>query len=435
VPLAANARQQQQQQQQQEEERATKYPKRSGPVPPSLLRGGVLNDLREPVLAPALLHAPSYSSSSSTTNDASSPSASAEGYPPFRRHTAGAPTCAAIGAAENVEFTLVTQLSANRLWMMEHHCARWPGPISAAVFATGGEGTLSEDDVLEQLVSLGCETDRLTVQTVSGYSEEEYPVNVLRNVALSEVKTSHVVYVDVDFWESSNLYDSVMSHREFLARDPKSALVMAAFQIHRQCREWRDCQELNVPVMPHTKDELLDLMLERVANAFDPTNIGGHGSTRYQDWLDQGEDELLPIECVKSNRYEPYLVFQYCHELPPFQEAFTGYGKNKMTWIMQLRRSGYQLFQLGSSFVVHYPHLDSKARMTWNGGENGAQLRKPVRGDLSQFKRAQVDRTFVAFREWLAQHVPDQTVIGRCEDALNDDAKLWIDRNEHTDAR
>ena len=293
----------------------------------------------------------------------------------------------------------------------------------------GNDIHVTAQDIYDQVHNMGCKD--VTVQTVSGYSEQEYPVNVLRNKALAAVRTSHVLYVDVDFWESIDLYDNLQHHKAALAADPHLALVVPAFQITRQCHEWRDCREKNIPVMPHSQEELLELMVQRVADAFDPTNTGGHGSTRYRDWLDQSVDELLPIPCVKSNRYEPYLAFRYCQDLPPFQEAFTGYGKNKMTWIMQLRRAGYQLQQVGHSFVVHYPHLDSPARMHWNGGNPGQpMMRKPAQeSSWQELKRHQVDATFVEFRRWLTTMTPDQTRLQQCGDAMNDDEKLWV---EHT---
>ena len=348
----------------------------------------------------------------------------------FQRYSETAPSCRSL-TEDEIDFTLVTQLSLNRLWMLEHHCSRWGAQhaISMAVFV--GEEIISVDEISDQLQALGCSPEHVTVQTVSGYSEEEYPVNVLRNRALSVVQTTHIVYVDVDFWESIDLYDTLQLHKAVLAADPRQALVMPAFQLARQCKEWRDCRENNIPLMPLVKDELLDLMVQHVADWFDPTNPGGHGSTRYADWLHQSETELLPITCVNSNRYEPYLVFRHCRDLPPFQEAFTGYGKNKMTWVMQLRRAGYRLRQLGGSFLVHYPHLDSPARMHWNGGKHGAPVRKPHdESALANFKRGQIDHAFVEFRAWLDRTVPDDTAVPKCEDALDDDQRLWIEHDK-----
>jgi hypothetical protein len=321
--------------------------------------------------------------------------------------------------------------------MMEHHCQRWKHAISIAIYV-GSDDTISiitKDSIIQELVSMGCRDD-IRVTLVSGYSEQEYPVNVLRNRALDTVTTSHVVYLDVDFWPSVDLYDVLQQHAEILQTDPQQALVIPAFQLNRQCREWKDCRENNIPLMAQQKNELLDLVVAHKGSPFDPTNVGGHGSTRYQDWLTQKTDELVEIPCVLSNRYEPYLVFRYCRELPPFQEAFTGYGKNKMTWMMQLRRNGYRFSQIGTAFCIHYPHLDSKARMHWNGGEGGVQIPKPKTAtgiDLHQFKRGQIDETFVQFRTWLEHHVPDRTVVGKCNtpDALDDDERLWVDHHQY----
>ncbi len=341
----------------------------------------------------------------------------------FQLHSKHAPACTPLTHKEQVDFTVVTQTSEDRLWMLQYHCQRWPGPISIAVFTQ-----LPLSQIKDQIHCSN--SSRLTLQLVSGYSEEEYPVNVLRNTAVRAVQTSHVVYVDIDFWEATDLYDSLQTHRAFLMSSTKIALLMPAFQMFRQCEEWRDCQERNIPLMAQTRDELIHMLMQGKADPFDPTNPGGHGSTRYRDWLTQASDTLLPLECVLSNRFEPYLVFRYCADLPPFQEVFSGYGKNKMTWMMQLRRMGYTFWQL-NTFLLHYPHLDSTARMHWNGGDEGQQLKKPKdpHFDWLSTKRGRVDQTFVEFRKWLRRTIPDETQVPLCENALNDDERLWLDRS------
>lgn len=348
------------------------------------------------------------------------------------------PMCTALKAAD-VSYTLVTQFSHDRLWMMEQHCQRWgTHPISIAVLSNK-----TASSIHKELTAMGCLSEQyISVQTLSlqdSSSEHlaDYPVNVLRNMALSKVQTSHVAYVDVDFWESTDLYTNLMRDhvRHALAMDPKAALVLPAFMMRRQCKEWRECPENNIPIMPHDKNDLFELFRHRNATQFDPSNRGGHGSTRYKDWMDQSE-ELLPISCVLSNRYEPYLVVRYCRDLPPFQTAFSGYGKNKMTWVMQLVHSGYAFWQLGESFLVHYPHLDSSARLQWNGGPHGEQLSKPEPGsNLTDYKRAQTDQTFIEFRDWLYSEIPDKTRIPKCEEAMDDDAKLWVPRLPKEDGK
>ena len=44
-------------------------------------------------------------------------------------------------------------------------------------------------------------------------SWNDYPVNELRNLALRAVRTTHILYLDVDFWPSEHLYDTIMGNR------------------------------------------------------------------------------------------------------------------------------------------------------------------------------------------------------------------------------
>jgi len=345
----------------------------------------------------------------------------------------------------DISYTLVTQLSSDRVWMMGQHCRRWgpDGPISAVVYTDE-----TPQSITDQLLALGCRRDQLTVQTLStrSYAEAEYPVNRMRNMALAAVRTSHVLYVDVDFWEAERLREvlEMDSVREEFARDHKLAAVVPAFQILRQCQEYRDCREENLAKMPNTTEEMMDLVKNAQAGAFDPTNRGGHGSTSYGAWYLQKEGEMYDIPCFKSKRYEPYLAFRYCEDLPPFQEQFTGYGKNKLTWVMQMRRTGWDFVQLGQIFLVHYPHLDSASRLEWNDGpkkiqdpvklKDGTVRRREPKEvenvDWSAYQRGQVDQLYVDFRNWLERDVPDNARVQPCNDAVDDDSMLWINKAE-----
>mmetsp|Transcript_1602 Transcript_1602/g.3066 ORF Transcript_1602/g.3066 Transcript_1602/m.3066 type:complete len:327 (+) Transcript_1602:91-1071(+) len=109
-----------------------------------------------------------------------------------------------------------------------------------------------------------------------------------------------------------------------------------------------------------------------------------------------------------------------------------------MTWVMQLRRAGYLFSQLGGVFLVHYPHLNSQARMEWDrkpramdkyGSSASELLKKNKDIDWGSFKRARVDALFLDFKEWLDGTVEDESRVPMCEDALNDDVRLWV----HTD--
>lgn len=362
----------------------------------------------------------------------------------FEMHSKQAPVFTEL-KPEEVSFTLVTQCTDGRLWMLEHHCARWSNnhqaPISLVVYTNR---TLQ--DVQQQLRQMHCD-DQVTVQVHPSDTLIDYPINVLRNMALQAVKTSHAMYIDVDFWPSADLHHVLNLHKAHLAADYRQALVVPAFALQRQCAEWRECPEHNLPLMPSTIHDVYDGLVAHRLFPFDPTNRRAHGSTRYQDWLSQSADDLLPIPCFQSHRYEPYLVVRHCDQLPPFQEGFVGYGKNKVSWVMQLRRAGWKFDQVGVGFVVHYPHLDSPARQAWNGeatakvGRRTSMMRRPSDDAvLQQTKRGVTDQLFVEFRDWLDETYPKEDEIttndGKqpqirtplCDDGMDDDSKLWVAR-------
>jgi hypothetical protein len=108
-------------------------------------------------------------------------------------------------------------------------------------------------------------------------------------------------------------------------------------------------------------------------------------------------------------------------------------------WVMQLRRVGYKFSQIGGAFLVHYPHLDSKAREEWNkrpevltkSAKVAAKAANEVlkhanKVDLTQFKRARVDALFLDFKRWLNENVQDSHRTPKCPNAQNDDYSLWV---------
>lgn len=289
---------------------------------------------------------------------------------------------------------------------MEEQCRRWgPHPISLALVSN-----LSVVAIQLALEKLGCRREYVSVKVIhSEGNAEPFPVNKLRNLAFSGVKTSHAAYVDADFLVSVNLYDSLMQKRGMLD-NPKSAFVLPAFELRKLCDpKDHDCRRIHRFLIPDTKEQVLELYSEPDGVApsitqFDSEgNRAGHNSTRYKEWLSQSNGTLIPIHCFASDRYEPYLVVQYCQDMPPFQEAFTGYGQNKLTWLWHLRHSGYSFHQVGDGFVVHYPHAKSGSFNKWNH-----QKQKIGRENL------RVEQISKKFREWLATNVSNQSVVGDC---------------------
>jgi len=113
--------------------------------------------------------------------------------------------------------------------------------------------------------------------------------------------------------------------------------------------------------------------------------------------------------------------------------------------MMQVVASGFVFSQVGGVYLVHYPHAISKSREDWNRAPKELQqrqqqqigsysVRRPKKsdGDLAfdRYKRGKVDDLYLRFKEWLKETIPsDRARLPMCENAQDDDNKLWIDPN------
>ena len=291
----------------------------------------------------------------------------------FQKFMQTAPLCD-VKQEEDIEFTLAIQLSYSRLWIMEHHCKRWGNNHISLAVAVKEES--EKEETGHRLFDMGC-NQKITVSFVDVSSLKDYPVNRLRNLALSHVKTTHSITMDGDLLVSPNLHEALLAHRAVLASDNKAALVIPAFEVRNVCEPKSNtdstwCRKLHVSMVPNTKKQLLQSYAPPVkyktweSNAnymqfLDITWKYAHSTTCPSSWPNQSASELFPVTCVTSDWYDPYLAIRYCRDTPPFQEAFAGFGENKVTWMKQVRRAGFRLFRIGDGFTIHVPHLKSPA--------------------------------------------------------------------------
>lgn len=192
----------------------------------------------------------------------------------FDTITVGAPICNKIDPNQ-ISFTLVTQLSDERLWMMRHHCAGWNSDVSLAVFTDR-----KKDAVEKELHGLGCSNFKVNLLPKHDFKSGDYPVNILRNLAISSVKTSHFLYIDADFWLSHHTDKILMKRdvRRVLSGDPQQAIVLPAYQLRFKCMTKGDptaCRNEKIPLMPRTKLQLLEGMNDGNVTVFDPKNPHG----------------------------------------------------------------------------------------------------------------------------------------------------------------
>ena len=175
---------------------------------------------------------------------------------------------------ENV--TLVTQLSFDRIYMIEKIIKQWDGPISFAIYLSDTE-VQSLEAKLKEIEELNI---RNNIEIHLVYSDDSilYPMNRLRNIALRYVSTDYVYNLDVDLVPVADAYstlENLFSIKKFNLT--KRALVIPAFG---------EIEKLNETYsFPKNKKELLELWDSKI---LEPYGISGfrnsHSATNIHRW-------------------------------------------------------------------------------------------------------------------------------------------------------
>lgn len=258
--------------------------------------------------------------------------------------------------------TLVIQSSEERFWMLSHICRRWEGPMSfVGYFATSNLNSLKR-------VQRDCQRAILTPY-IKKSDAEVYPINTLRNMAIAAVRTPYYLLIDIDFWPDGNLHKNI----NYFARgvsalgiENRTAIVVPAFRsidLNETCHWAEHCPEVFEASIPLDFYQLTQCVTHNYCRIFDWIhNIHGHSTTDYPKWFTQNKTDLRRVTCFRSDRYEPYLVLKKTDTVKLYDERFTGYGKNKIQFIMNLRYSDFRFYVIPRSFVTHVPHRPSKVR-------------------------------------------------------------------------
>jgi hypothetical protein len=290
---------------------------------------------------------------------------------------------------QDLQTTLVTQTSMDRLWILNETCTRWKDPIVAVVFVPHDQ----QQKVLKEKFHISSCPHIHLILYISSPKEssalKEYPVNRLRNVGLDAVSTSHVLVVDVDFLPSQDLHLTIkhaLKNNFDTNKFQNQALIIPAFERvpPKPCGTEQECAsylQSNKSFLPHSFSELHKCVKNKNCIVFQSdVNWDGHYSTRSDQWLqekfymDPQRQRLKMVDCFHSARYEPYVVLKWCPtspemksipQAPYYDERFHGYGKNKIELISHLRKMGYQFSILPEGFIVHNPHTESHIKDDW----------------------------------------------------------------------
>jgi len=261
--------------------------------------------------------------------------------------------------ADSNETSICTQLSISNTTLSRilDIADNWEGKVSVAVFFKDGTNR-SQLDLFTKFYNDNTDVfqDRFAFHFVMDNMvdrQRDYPINMMRNVAIEYSVTKYVLSLDVDFIPSQTAFADIDTHVDRLMKKDKvsmNVLVIPAFEKLLPIeKSW---------IFPESKRELIEIKEEYHVLQFHRFFPGGHGPTKFPRWYSCNESYSIPYRY----RYEPYVVVQKSHALPPFWEHFFGFGINKMSWVEELGSIGYEFHVLPESFLIHINHVEHGGR-------------------------------------------------------------------------
>lgn len=264
--------------------------------------------------------------------------------------------------------TLVTVGSRNRLFVMPIFVRRWNGPVVFTIYLKEEEVATFDRFLLQPNSSVLCypHIQIFTyVASEGSFFHENYPINILRNIGIHHVSTSHFVLVDIDMWFSYSSYEVLMELPSVITEDPFAVVVIPAF-FHTGWRIANGTLEQQVESVihriPYTMNDLQRCIKIRKCNY-----VKKHLFTHYYvspSWAHQQRQKNPPrayvYNCWKNIYQEPYLLVKRNDSVTYFNERFINYGFNKISYVETLRLEGYHFYLAGRMFAFDLPHAPSK---------------------------------------------------------------------------
>lgn len=361
--------------------------------------------------------------------------------------------------------TVVTQLSIDRLDRLERMCRMWGprassgseglrGGVVAAILdedrSEGGnffksKGTKSSRQLVSELErrvnELGVSVLKTFLVARSRKNKSAlYPINALRNIALSGTCSELVLLVDVDCIPSEDSFDSLCGSLDRLSAlrriciNDMTAIVVPCFervavtapaaeQAHLAPSRLsgsdrfsiRDVMEAylrnDTKRSPTTSEECSKE--DAVYRPFMENRFAcGHRAT---DFSRLGEIWRLSVDSTQADiavrhfypivyeeGFEPYVIAarQY---VPPYDQMLEGYGRNKALHLYHLHRLGFKYAVSTQACLVHMDHEPTSDRLQFFQGNQEMSIDSGIAMGQSKLMRCVKERYAVA-RDLISKH-------------------------------
>lgn len=275
----------------------------------------------------------------------------------------------------STDVSIASQTSLNHLHNLINLVETWDGHISVGVFSLGIEleealgiiknlvlchSKIANQVTFSLLVPLShppeetrfqfsitnndkCSKQpmRMKDEQINYNNQVPYPVNALRNVALSNVHTSHVFVIDIDMIPSSNLRHHLLNTiLQKYEQNELTAFVVPAFEVDSQT------------VKPDDKKQLLRHWKEGSVRPFYADVCWKcQKYTQYEYWQNEEEksEELYKVDWVDP--WEPFYVAR--RQIICYDERFEQYGFNRISQLCDIHLQGVTFYVLKRTFLLH----------------------------------------------------------------------------------
>jgi len=232
-----------------------------------------------------------------------------------------------------------------------------------------------EQGAEERAAEANPEEGAVEVQADTGRAARKlYPINALRNLAVSQARTELVFLLDVDFVPSAGLLRDLTRQSTLLSHltASKAALVLPAFEVnsrHRLPRQQAALAALTSSSPPQASGFHIDHF---------PV---GHAPTDFARWFSAGR----PYEVAYEENFEPYIIASR-KWLPAYDERFRGYGLNKVSHLYAVATQGARFLVLPNHFVAAHEHAKSSSWQSIYGAEADVMHRMRLTALWRRFK-------------------------------------------------
>lgn len=277
--------------------------------------------------------------------------------------------------------TLITQFTLSRLSRFERTLREWDGPISVTVYLTDQEDVIALDAYLrtsaEHLARFSPTRVALTV-VKPDYSLGDgalvarlrYPINRLRNLALGNAPSEHVVVTDADFVPSPGMHALLAQRGVGLiaerharrAGDKHASPTLRRIAVAVSAFALAPGYSAAYPSTPQALSRLVFEVDPPLAALTDAN--AGHGPSMPSLVLRAGTTSHrhatkdLPADWSFPVAYEPqwepyYLLHRASH--PLYDERFSDQGGDKQSHALLLNALGFEFHVLRDVWFMHPP--------------------------------------------------------------------------------